>query len=65
MEIQVFKEYIYHTSPEKLWNAITVKEEMKHWYFEVDELKTEVGFEFRFWGGTEQRQYLLFVKLRK
>jgi uncharacterized protein YndB with AHSA1/START domain len=58
MEKKVFKEYIYHTSPEKLWNAITVKEEMKLWYFELEEFKPEVGFEFRFWGGTEHRQYL-------
>jgi len=58
MENKVFKEFIYHTSPEKLWNAITVKEEMKLWYFDVEEFKPEVGFEFRFWGGTEERQYL-------
>jgi uncharacterized protein YndB with AHSA1/START domain len=55
---KVFKEFIYHTSPEKLWNAITVKEEMKLWYFDPEEFKPEVGFEFRFWGGTENRQYL-------
>ncbi len=63
MEIQIFKEFIYHTSPEKLWNAITIKEEMKLWYFEVDDFEPEVGFEFRFWGGTENRQYLHICRI--
>ncbi len=60
---KVFKEFIYHTSPEKLWNAITAKEEMKLWYFDPEEFKPEVGFEFRFWGGTENRQYLHICKI--
>jgi len=58
MEKKVEIEFEYNASPEKLWNAITVKEEMKLWYFDLEEFKPEVGFEFRFWGGTEQRQYL-------
>jgi len=58
MEKKVLKELIYKATPEKIWKAITVKEEMKLWYFELEEFKPEVGFEFRFWGGTEQRQYL-------
>ena len=63
MEKKVFREYIYHTSPEMLWNAITVKEKMKLWYFDLEEFKPEVGFEFRFWGGTEKRQYLHICKI--
>ena len=31
-----------------VWNAITNKEEMKRWYFELQEFKPEAGFEFRF-----------------
>ena len=31
-----------------VWNAITNKEAMKHWYFELQEFKPEVGFAFRF-----------------
>jgi len=58
MEKKVIKELVYRASPEKIWNAITVREEMKIWYFELAEFRPEVGFEFRFWGGTEQRQYL-------
>ena len=58
MEKTVTKEFIYNTSPEKLWKALTEKEEMILWYFDLKEFKPEVGFEFRFWGGTEERQYL-------
>jgi uncharacterized protein YndB with AHSA1/START domain len=58
MEKTVTKEFIYNTSPEKFWKALTEKEEMKLWYFDLKEFKPEVGFEFRFWGGTEERQYL-------
>jgi len=58
MKTKVIQEYSYNASPEKIWNAITSKEEMKLWYFDLEEFRPEVGFEFRFWGGTEQRQYL-------
>jgi uncharacterized protein YndB with AHSA1/START domain len=59
----VSKEFIYNTSPEKLWKVLTEKEEMKLWYFNLDEFKPEVGFEFRFWGGTETRQYLHICRI--
>ncbi|MGA7720995.1 MAG: SRPBCC domain-containing protein [Ignavibacteriaceae bacterium] len=42
----------------KVWKAITNKEEMKHWYFNLNEFKAEVGFEFRFTGGTEKKKFL-------
>jgi uncharacterized protein YndB with AHSA1/START domain len=31
-----------------VWKAITDKEAMKRWYFELEEFKPEAGFEFRF-----------------
>jgi uncharacterized protein YndB with AHSA1/START domain len=36
---------------------------MKQWYFDLEEFKPEVGFEFRFWGGTEQKKYLHLCKV--
>jgi len=51
-------EFKYTATPAKIWKALTDKEKMKKWYFDVDDFKPEPGFEFRFWGGTEQRQYL-------
>jgi len=58
MELTVFKEYSYKTAPELVWKAITDKNEMKKWYFDLQEFIPEVGFEFSFLGGTEERQYL-------
>lgn len=34
----------------KVWRAITDKDQMKEWYFDLEEFKPEVGFEFRFTG---------------
>lgn len=46
-------ERTYNASIENVWKAITDKNEMKQWYFDLAEFKPEVGFEFRFTGGTE------------
>lgn len=43
---------------ETLWKAITDKEDMKQWYFDLAEFKPEVGFEFQFSAGPDDRQYL-------
>lgn len=43
---------------EKVWAAISDKNEMKKWYFDLAEFKAEVGFEFQFTGGPEDRSYL-------
>ena len=42
----------------KVWEAITDKDKMKQWYFDFDAFKPVVGFEFKFYGGTEENQYL-------
>jgi uncharacterized protein YndB with AHSA1/START domain len=34
--------------PELVWTALTDKEAMKEWYFELPEFRAEVGFEFSF-----------------
>jgi len=51
-------ERTYNAPIQKVWEAITDKNEMKKWYFDLEEFKPEAGFEFRFWGGTEENQYL-------
>lgn len=58
MEKQVDIEKTYAVSAEKLWKTITDKDEMKQWYFDLEKFVPEVGFEFRFWGGTEENKYL-------
>jgi uncharacterized protein YndB with AHSA1/START domain len=55
----VITEQIYPVPVEKVWQAITDRDAMKQWYFDLKEFRPEVGFEFRFWGGpAEDRQYL-------
>lgn len=42
-----------------VWKAITDKNEMKKWYFDLPDFKADVGFEFQFPGGpAPDRQYL-------
>lgn len=34
-----------------VWKALTDKDEMKKWYFDLKEFKAEIGFTFQFVGG--------------
>ena len=57
-------ERIYNASIAKVWKAISDKNEMKKWYFDLVEFKTEVGFEFQFYGGKEpDKPYLHLCKI--
>lgn len=56
-------ERTYNAPVERVWKAITSKEQMKQWYFDIAEFKAEVGFEFQFRGGTEERMYVHLCKI--
>ena len=56
-------ERTYNAPVEKVWKAITDKEDMKQWYFDIAEFKPEVGFEFQFEGGKEDKCYLHLCKI--
>ncbi|MEO8147472.1 MAG: SRPBCC domain-containing protein [Bacteroidia bacterium] len=56
-------ERTYNASIAKIWKAITDKDDMKQWYFDLAEFKPEVGFEFQFSGGTENNKYLHLCKI--
>ena len=43
-------ERTYNAPVEKVWKALTDKEQMKQWYFDIADFKLEVGSEFRFTG---------------
>ena len=47
----------------KVWRAITDKNQMKQWYFDIPEFKPEVGTQFQFYGGTEEKRYLHVCKV--
>jgi uncharacterized protein YndB with AHSA1/START domain len=52
-------EQTLHAPIAKVWKALTDKEEMKKWYFDVSDFKPEKGFEFQFPGqGHKGQQYV-------
>lgn len=51
-------ERTYEAPIEKVWEALTNKDQMKQWYFEVSDFKAEVGFEFQFYGESKDKKYL-------
>lgn len=54
----------YNAPIEKVWQAITDHNEMKKWYFNIDNFKPEVGFEFSFAGeGKEGEKYIHLCKV--
>jgi uncharacterized protein YndB with AHSA1/START domain len=51
-------ERTYEAPIERVWDALTNKDQMKQWYFEVTDFKAEVGFEFRFSAESNGKIYL-------
>lgn len=51
-------ERIYEAPMKRVWEALTDKNQMKHWYFKVDDFKAEVGFEFQFYAERSGKTYL-------
>lgn len=49
-------ERTYHAPIEKVWKAITNKDDMKEWYFDLAEFKPVVGFAFEFYGKSSAGQ---------
>ncbi len=43
-------ERTYNVPIEKVWQAISDRDQMKLWYFDLEDFKPEVGFAFRFEG---------------
>jgi uncharacterized protein YndB with AHSA1/START domain len=46
-----------------VWQAITQKNEMKKWYFDLAEFQPQVGFEFKFMAGDDKKQWLHLCKV--
>src|SRR4051812_32432096 len=47
----------------KVWEAITDNKKLKQWYFDIKDFKPVQGFEFQFYGGSEEKQYLHLCKV--
>ncbi|SFE90871.1 Uncharacterized conserved protein YndB, AHSA1/START domain [Chitinophaga sp. CF118] len=56
-------EQTYNAPVDRVWKAITDKDQMKQWYFDLKEFKPEVGFEFQFEGGKDGRVYVHLCKI--
>jgi uncharacterized protein YndB with AHSA1/START domain len=56
-------ERTFNAPIEKVWQAITEKEKMKQWYFDLAEFKAEPCFEFQFLAGKENKKYLHVCKI--
>lgn len=59
----IVKEVLINAPAAKVWHAITDREAMKHWYFDLSGFQPEVGFEFQFEGGDAKKCYLHLCKI--
>jgi uncharacterized protein YndB with AHSA1/START domain len=58
-------ERIFNAPVAKVWKALTDRNEMKKWYFDIAAFKPEVGFEFSFEGGSEGKTYVHLCKVQE
>ncbi len=56
-------ERTFNSPVEKVWKALTNKEQMKKWYFNVSDFKPVVGFEFTFEGSNEGKVFIHICKV--
>ncbi|AHF15841.1 SRPBCC family protein [Niabella soli] len=56
MESQtVVQEVIYNAPVEKVWQALTDKDQMKQWYFDIPDFNTAPGSRFDFYEGPKKK----------
>ena len=61
----IVKEVLLNAPVERVWKAITDKEDMKQWYFDIEGFKPEIGSEFRFYGEKDGRKFLHLCRVTK
>ncbi|KOH44080.1 SRPBCC family protein [Sunxiuqinia dokdonensis] len=61
----VVKEVVLNAPIVKVWKAITNKNDMKQWYFDLEDFRPEVGFEFQFYGGNDEKKYLHLCQIKE
>ncbi len=64
MNLPIVIERNFNATADIIWKAITDKEQMKQWYFDLAAFRPEAGFEFRFYGeGHKGDKYLHLCKV--
>src|SRR5688572_32412838 len=58
-------ERTFNVRSNQVWEAITDKNKMKEWYFDIKDFKPEVGLEFQFYAGDEKKKYLHISKIKE
>lgn len=59
----IVMERVYNAPASKVWKALTDRDEMKKWYFDLAEFKPELGFEFKFTAGGEDKPYVHLCRI--
>lgn len=65
MNTPIVIERTYDAPAEKVWKALTEKEQMKSWYFDLKEFRAEVGFQFSFLAGDGKKEYLHLCEVKE
>lgn len=58
-------EAIYAAPVHRVWRAITERDLMAQWYFDLEEFRAEPGFHFEFLAGDEKKKYLHICEVRE
>ena len=64
-ESQIIIEQEIKASQAIVWKALTDREQMKQWYFDLEEFRAEPGFRFEFYGGEPGKQYLHLCEVKE
>lgn len=54
----LIKESLLNAKPSHIWKALTDKDELKQWCFDIKTFKPEAGFEFEFYGEKDGQKFL-------
>lgn len=57
MSTPITVQYTINASAEKIWKALTDKNEMKSWYFDIQDFALEIGKEFNFFEPGGENKY--------
>lgn len=59
----IIKEVVLNAPVSKVWQALTNKDELKQWCFDMNAFKLEEGFEFQFHGEKDGQKFLHVCKV--